>query len=159
MRQEIRAGVIDWVEQRSSREKLLLGVALVFAVVWLGFAAIWQPLRHHRADLETRIARYDRGLAALQNPGFSAPDPQNTIIDSRPVPVILTDSAAVFDVVIRRLEADGTGARLVLEEATFEQIILWLEALERDYSLHVTELEMTRRPGPGVVSTTLALER
>ena len=65
----------------------------------------------------------------------------------------------MFQLVIRRLEDEQNGARVVLGEATFEQVILWLELLERDHGLRVIELEMTREPAPGVVSTTLVLER
>ena len=157
--QKIRISVTDWLAERTGRERLLLGIALAFTLAWLGVVAVWQPLRQHRADLENRIARYDSGLAALENPAFATPDPENTTNDSRPVPIILTESAAVFKLVIRRLEAEGTGARVVLEEASFEQVILWLDALERDHGLRVSQIEMTRKPAPGVVSTTLALER
>lgn len=157
--QKILVWLTDWAALHSGRERLLLGVAAGFILVWLGVVAVWQPLRQHRADLEARIARYDRGLAAIEIPTFAAPDLQDGITDSRPVTLILTDSAAVFNLVIRRLEAAGNGAQIVLEEATFEQIILWLEAMKRDDGLRVTSLEMTRRPAPGVVSTTLALER
>lgn len=155
----LRASVQDWVMLRTPRERLLLGVALAFAVTWLGIAAIWQPLRHYRANLEVTITRYESGLVALQNPLFSTQGPQTPTADSPPVPVILTDTADIFQLVIRRLEAEGTGARVVLEEATFEQVIFWLEALERDHGLRVSDLEMTRRPAPGIVSVNLALER
>lgn len=154
-----RASLQGWIEQRSGREKVLLGAGLALAVAWLIIAAVWQPLRSHRANLQVEISRLDRGLAALQNPGFNLPDANPPAIDSRPVPVVITDTAAVFQLVIRRLEAEGTGARVVLEEATFQQVILWLEALERDHDLRVRDLEMTRRPGPGMVGVTLALER
>lgn len=156
---KIHVSVFNWISERSGRERILLGAGLAAVLVWIGVAAIWQPLLLHRTDLEARIARYAKGLAAVENPTFVAPDLQNTAIDSRPVPLILTDSAAMFNLVIRRLEAAGTGAQVVLEEATFEQVILWLEALKRDHGLRVSTLEMTRRPAPGVVSTTLALER
>lgn len=154
-----RASLQDWIGQRTDRERVLLGAGFLFAVMWFGITVVWQPLRLHRANLEATIARYDSGLAALQNPAFSVADPQAPAADSRPVPVIITDTAAVFQLVIRRLEAEGTGARVVLEEATFEQVILWLEALERDHSLRVRDLEMTRRPAPGIVSVSLGLER
>ena len=154
-----RATLQDWTAQRSTREKLLLGLGLVLALLWLGITAVWQPLRLHRANLEVKISRLDRGFAALQDPGFNLPDAKATAADSRPVPVVITDTAAVFQLVIRRLEAEGTGARVVLEEATFQQVILWLEALERDHGLRVRDLEMTRRPAPGIVGVTLALER
>ena len=159
MMQKIRASAADWLGQRSGRERLLLGIALAFGIAWLGLAAVWQPLRQHRAELESRIARYDSGLATLENPAFLPAETEIGSSDSRPVPLILTESAAVFKLVIRRLEADGAGARVVLEEAPFEQIILWLEALEHDHGLRVGDIEMTRKPAPGVVSTTLALQR
>ena len=154
-----RASLQDWTAQRSGREKVLLGAGLALALLWLGITAVWQPLRLHRANLEVKIARLDRGLAALQDPGFNLPDANTPTADSRPVPVVITDTAAVFQLVIRRLEAEGIGARVVLEEATFQQVILWLEALERDHGLRVRDLEMTRRPAPGIVGVTLALER
>ena len=154
-----RALLLDWIGQRTDRERLLLGAGVMLAVLWLGIAVIWHPLQLHRANLEAKIARYDLGIAALQNPAFSATDTQAPAADSRPVPVILTDSAAIFQLVIRRLEAEGNGARVVLEEATFQQVILWLEALERDHGLRVKDLEMTRRPAPGIVSVSFGLER
>ena len=154
-----RTSLQDWTAQRSAREKVLLSAGLALALLWFGIAAVWQPLRFYRANLEVRIARLDRGLAALQNPDFNLPDANTPAVDSRPVPIVITDTAAVFQLVIRRLEAEGTGARVVLEEATFQQVILWLEALERDYGLRVRDLEMIRRPAPGMVGVTLALER
>ena len=157
--QKIRISVTDWIAERSGRERVLLGVAAAFVLVWIGVTTVWQPLRQHRTDLEGRIARYDRGLAAVADPAFAATDLQNETADSRPIPLILTESAAVFNLGIRRLEAAGTGAQVVLEEATFDQVILWIEVLKRDHGLRVSTLEMTRKPAPGVVSTTLSLER
>ncbi|WP_054006544.1 type II secretion system protein GspM [Cypionkella psychrotolerans] len=149
----------DWFEQRTARERLLLGVLSACALLWVGVALIWQPLRQYRTDLVNKIALYDAGLTALENPAFAAGGAAAAIVDNRPVPVILTDSAATAQLVIRRLEAEGGGARVVLEEASFDQVILWLEALKREHGLSVSDLEMTRRPAPGVVTTTFALER
>ena len=149
----------DWFLQRSPRERLLLGLLGICALLWLAVAVIWQPLRQHRAALENKIALYDAGLTALQSPAFDARGGAAVIVDNRPVPVILTESAAVFQLAIRRLESEGAGARVVLEDASFEQVILWLETLRREHGLNVTAMEMARKPAPGVVSTSFALER
>ena len=159
MMDQYRAIAQDWFMQRSPRERLHLGLLASCALVWIAVAVIWQPLRQHRAALENRIALYDAGLTALQNPAFNARTGAAAIIDNRPVPVILTESAAISQLAIRRLESEGAGARVVLEDASFEQVILWLETLKREHGLNVSALEMTRKPAPGVVSTTFALER
>lgn len=159
MMQTARDTVQDWLDQRSERERTLLALAVAAFLLWLGVAAVWQPLLRHKADLETKRHFYATGLVTLEATAVFPGNQPAAESDSRPVPVILTDSAAVFQVVIRRLEADGNGARIVLEEATFEQVILWLEALQRDHGLRVRDLEMTRRPAPGMVSVSLALER
>ena len=159
MMDKYRAIAQDWFLQRSPRERLLLCVLGACALVWIAVSVIWQPLRQHRSALENRIALYDVGLTALQNSAFDARKGTAMIVDNRPVPVILTESAAVFQLAIRRLESEGAGARIVLDDASFEQVILWLEALKREHGLNVTALEMARKPAPGVVSTTFALER
>ena len=159
MMDQYRAIAQDWFMQRSPRERLLLGLLAICALVWIAVAVIWQPLRQHRAALENKIALYDAGLTALQNPAFDVRSGVSAIIDNRPVPLILTESAAVFQLAIRRLESEGAGARVVLEDASFEQLILWLETLKREHGLNVSALEMNRKPAPGVVSTTFAVER
>ncbi len=159
MMKKILALIMDWIAARSVREKVLLGIAVTSALVWVGVVAAWQPLHQRQADLEGRIARYDRGIAALAAITPSTDSFREVTDDSRPIPLILTDLAALFQLTIRRLEDEQNGARVVLGEATFEQVILWMESLERDHGLRVIELEMARKPAPGVVSTTLVLER
>jgi general secretion pathway protein M len=159
MMQLYRSRLAEWIDQRSPRERVLLILGLGLALLWLGVTVIWQPLRQHRADLQAKIALYEAGFAALQSPNFSAQGAASAVLDNRPIPVILTDSAATAQVTIRRLEAEGAGARVVLDDAPFDRVILWLEILNREHGLNVREIEMTRKPAPGVVSTTFALER
>ncbi|MGV8951228.1 MAG: type II secretion system protein GspM [Cypionkella sp.] len=159
MMQLYRSRLAEWLDQRTPRERILLAAALGLGLLGLGVTLIWQPLRQHRADLQAKIALYEAGFAALQNPNFSGQGAASAVLDNRPIPVILTDSAATAQVTIRRLEAEGAGARVVLEDAPFDRVILWLEILNREHGLNVREIEMTRKPAPGVVSTTFALER
>ena len=160
MMTRVQTGLRDWLALRTARERGLLKAAVALGAVWLVVFAVWQPLLAQRAALADRIARHDRGLAALavQGPPGAAVNAAPAT-DARPVPELLTGAAATFQLVIRRLEAEGTGARVVLEEAAFAQVILWLEALERDHGLRVADVEMTRRPAPGMVGVTLSVER
>ena len=144
-----------WLADRTPRERLLFAAMLALAVLWLGFAAVWQPLQLRRATLTDQIARHDRAVAVLQ----AAPVVVQTPQDDRPLNVIITETAAGFQLVIRRLEPDGQRLALVLEEAPFDAVILWLETLHREHGLAVTTLDLTRRPAPGTVNASLTLER
>lgn len=146
-----------WWEARAPRERLLLAFLLIAITLWLAVVAIWQPLQASRARLADQIAHYERSLTVLQ----SQPTAGTSVIapDDRPLNVVITETAAASQLTIRRLEPDGSRIRVVLDEAPFDAIILWLEAIQRDQDLKPSEIELTRRPAPGVVNAILTLER
>ena len=151
------APVLLWWEARAPRERLLLTALLVMLTLWLAMVAVWQPLQSWRDRLGDRIGRYERALTVLQSqPAVAAPV---AVSDNRPLNIVITETAAAFRLTIRRLEPEGARIRVVLDEAPFDAVILWLEAVQRDQALRVTEAEMTRRPAPGVVNAMLTLER
>lgn len=151
------APVLLWWEARAPRERLLLAILLGVLALWLAIVAIWQPLQSARGRLGDQIVRYERALTVLQSqPAVAAPV---AAPDDRPLNVVITETAAAFQLTIRRLEPEGARIRVVLDEAPFDAVILWLEAVQRDHGLRVTQVEMTRRPAPGVVNATLTLER
>ena len=151
------APVLDWWEARAPRERVLLTILLGVVTLWLAIVAVWQPLQSARVRLGDQIVRYERALAVLQSqPAVAAPV---TAPDNRPLNVVITETAAAFQLTIRRLEPEGARVRVVLDEAPFDAVILWLDAVQRDQGLRVTEVEMTRRPAPGVVNAMLTLER
>lgn len=151
------ASARHWFDERTARERVLLLAMAVLALVWVLYAGIWQPLQAREAALLARIDRHERAVAILR----AAPvvQAQTAATDTRPVPVIVTDTAAAFSLTIRRLEPEGDGARVILDEVAFEAVVFWLDRLEQNHGLRVTTIEMTRRPAPGVVTATLTLQR
>lgn len=147
----------QWINERTERERILLLVGLFLAIVWVLYAGLWRPLQTREMILMAQIERHSSAIMMLE----SAPVPQaaTAATDARPVPVIITDTAADFSLTIRRLEPDGEGARVVLDEVGFDNAILWLDQLDRNHGLRVRSIEMARRPAPGVVTATLTLQR
>jgi general secretion pathway protein M len=142
-----------WTD-RSPRERVMLAGLGLLALVWLAVAGIWQPLVAHRASLASQIARYDTAARMLTNPAQTT-----TPTDPRPVPVIITESAATFQLTIRRLQPTGDQVQIVLEDAPFEAVILWIDALATDHALTLQSLDLIRRPAPGMVAATLTVAR
>lgn len=151
------APALAWWHARAPREQLLLGVMGGLVALWLAVTAVWQPLRAARISLDAQISRHDRALLMLQSDPVAAD--RSAPADTRPLNVLITDTTAAFQLTIRRLEPDGPRIRVALDEAPFDAVILWLETVARDQGLRVTQIDLARRPAPGVVNATMTLER
>ena len=143
------------VAGRSRREQRLLGMCLVLVA---GFALVqwgWRPLAAARADLLAAIARHEQALTVLAG----LPDPQTSapVADPRPLSEILTESAADYGLTIHRLETQGDGAEVVLEDVAYDALILWLDGLETGYRVRLLAIDLARRPVAGAVTARLTL--
>ena len=141
-----------WADRTPRERALLLGLG-VSLVAWLGIAGIWQPLQVKREALTAQIARYQTATLMLANPTQVLPS------DTRAIPVIITESAATFQLSIRRLQPAGDQVQVVLEDAPFDDVLLWINAFTTDNGLQLQTLDLVRRPAPGVVAATLTVTR
>ena len=153
----MRAAVATAMDGRTPRERLLIAAVGALLLVWAAFAMVWQPLLAHRATLEADILRTDQLLARVRRlPPSSGTAP---VTDDRPLSVIATTTAGDIGLEVRRLQPQGDAVQVVVDEAPFDFVLLWIAALERDHGLRLTDLTLTRRPAPGTVAATLTLER
>ncbi|QDA36476.1 type II secretion system protein M [Paracoccus liaowanqingii] len=146
-----------WLSERTPRERWLLGIGAAVLLVWVAVTLIWQPVQSRRHAASQQIALYDRALVALQM--GSVPAAPAGPVDARALNAIVTEAASGFDLTIRRLEPEGERIRVTVDDAAFQTLVLWLEAMARDSALRATELDLSRRPAPGVVNATMVLER
>ncbi len=147
-----------WWLQRTPRERVLvIGMAAVAALYLVMVAAV-DPLLAARREAQASIESSEAAMARLAAlpAGATAPAAQPS---SQPAAAILTETATDFGLSIRRIEPEGDGARLTIEDADFSSILRWIDALETEHGLHVMAIEMDRRPEPGVVSANLTVQR
>lgn len=142
-----------WAD-RTPRERAMLWGLGAGVLLWLVVVAVWQPLQAQRANLTAQTARYQTAAQMLANPVQVAVGS-----DPRPVAVIVADSAATFGLIIRRLQPTGDQVQVVLEDAPFEAVLLWIEAVTTDHALQLQSVDLIRRPAPGVVAATLMVAR
>lgn len=140
----------------SLRERLLVGALGMILVAYLAVTQGLQPLLAARAAAQADIARHEAALARIE----AAPEPGAApALSDGPVSAVLTETAPEFGLAIRRIEPEGGGARLTLEDVEFAAVLLWLEELERAHGVRTVSVEMDRRPEPGVVTARLGLAR
>lgn len=146
----------DLFTNRTPREKLMPAALAGLGLLWLVITQVWQPLQALHQQITARIPRIERALTEVQ----ANPVPLSTpTADPRTTSVILTDAAAAFGLTISRLQPQGAEVLVTLEDAPFDTVLLWTQALIRDDALRLTQLTLTRRPAPGMVATTLTVER
>ena len=144
-----------WLAQRSPRERLLLAVAGAALVLYGGIVGVARPILAVRSASAARIAQSDAGLARLA----AAPAATPQVQDDSPATTVLTDTAPEFGLDIRLLAAEGAGVRVELADAVFDDVLRWIDALQRNYALRPVSVEMDRRADPGVVGARLVLAR
>ncbi len=122
---------------------------------YLLFVGAARPLHAARGEALATIARHEAALARLA----ALPEGNAPVASGEPVTAIVTASAPGYDLTIRRIEAEGEGARLEIEDAGFPELVLWIEELERAHALRLITIEIERRPEPGLVGARLTLGR
>jgi len=145
-----------WIGNRGRREQMVLALALVVALIWAAAQLIWQPLHLDRMRLVAAIARHEQALQLLARlPAATAA----AASDPRPVAALVTETVPDYGLAINRLDGSADRAEVVMNEAAWDGLILWLDAVETDLGLSLTAIDLTRRPGPGMVAARLTLER
>lgn len=146
-----------WWSARSGRERLLLAALAVAALTYLVTVGVARPLLTANAAARESIARSESALARL------AAVPDGAVVaapaSDQPATAVITATATDYGMSIRRIEPEGDGARVTIDDAGFEEVLRWIQALEDDHGLHLAAIEMDRRPEPGIVSATMTLQR
>lgn len=158
-----------WFMSLQTRERIFVMAAVVFIVLAIGWVGVWNPLdANHKAAAE-RVAAWERSLAALrpmrgQIQATASGAPATTNQDQSLV-VIVDNSLrqrGLYNSLQRSLPTPaGNGIRVEFESAAFDDLILWLGDLHRQYGLQVENGSFTMASGniPGRVNSSVTLER
>lgn len=153
-------------EALEARERYFLLGAIFVVALTLVYLLVIEPLAQYHDRLESRIetqreeVSWMRGaVQVLRERG----GPARANVQSGGSLLALTDSSARSAGLakpLKRIQQDGTDAvRVRLEAASFDQVILWLDDLERRYGVIATEMSVDRAEGVGLVNASLTLTR
>lgn len=151
----LRSGMARWIDARTLRERWLLGMLAGIAALALYTTLVWRPMAAVRVAALAEIESNDRIVARLRVAG---PDVARIAAARMGTPsTLITESAAKAGLTIQRIEPHGTTIAVSLDAASFDVLVRWLAAIERDAGLRVTDIKLERRPDPGIVSAQLTL--
>jgi general secretion pathway protein M len=160
--------VREWFESLQERERLFVaaaGAVLVLAVFYLG---VWMPLDRGQESAARGVETWRSALADLRamrgdlpaaGTASGAPAGLNQSL------VVIVDntlrSRNLYSSLQRSSPTPGNGIRLEFESVAFDDLVLWLGDLARDYGLQVQSgsFSASARDAAGRVNATLILER
>lgn len=138
---------------RSSREKSMLLVAMVFLFSAGYYVLIWQPLseriEHQKTMLYQLVAMNSRLNSTA--PDIIAARKPSTITHAQ-FSRVINDSALTHSVVIKRIAERRENIQLWIEPVVFNDLLNWLNILKEKYALRVTRIVVSAGEKNGVVN-------
>ncbi len=148
-------------QPREVRALRILFVVVLMAVIWQG---VVMPSQRAKNEAVERLltARSDlnwmREHAAAAK-RLSASNATVTSAAGAPLLTRVSDTANTFSLVIASAQpVAGDGLQVTLESASFTAMLLWLEQLEKEYGVVVTQLSCAKTSASGKVSATVTLQ-
>jgi general secretion pathway protein M len=141
----------------------MLRVLGLFFLALLLIFAIVLPLHHFNADAvadyraqRDTLAWMESNRQAVSKAGATpsaARQPGDSVL------TIANQSARTLGLSFKRYEPNGErGVNLWLEQVPFDQVVRWLELLERDYGVTAVDFSASRRDEAGMVDVRLNLQ-
>ncbi len=159
----------NWFATLNERERISVSIAAVFvlfAVIWFG---VWEPLDSGHKRVKDSVENWRQSLAELRPlkgqirnaaPNQPAPGGQNQSL------VVIVDNSLRQRGLYGSLQRSqptpaGNGIRVEFERAAFDDLMLWLGDLHRQYGLTVEagSFSTSSTDTPGRVNSSVTLER
>jgi general secretion pathway protein M len=156
----------QWWLERNPRERLILACGAAAAVLIVLITVIWLPLQRGTTELRGAVAEKTRVLADLRRAqalgasaaiGSAPPEAAQSLIG------LIASTGQSHELVFTRTAPDTTAGadaiRVSFESAKFEDLVAWLQMLERDYGVTVDSFSVNGAQNPGLVTGQTFLRR
>jgi len=156
----------EWFENLQPRERLILVVGVVVSVLVLLYAGVWYPLQRDLQRLERSVAEQNQNVTWLRTAAQEVRQLRSSTtrrqVSSAPLLTLVEQSArqAGLGATLSRVEPQGNSqARVWLEAAPFDAMVVWLGQLRASQGITVESVVLDPQKDRGVVNARLVLER
>jgi general secretion pathway protein M len=140
----------------------------VFVLITLFYVMVWEPLHIGLRDQQAQIKSQTETLAWMQQTAREVKALQSTggavkIRDvNKPVTLVIEQSLAVAGLKqsVKKIESSGSdGARVTLDDASFNQVLIWLNTLATYNNIQVISANIERSEKDGRADVRLSFQR
>jgi len=158
----------QWYNSLPSKEQWMVSGTGILIIITLFYLVIWEPL-HVNLETEQQKQNSQKEIlfwmqqAATEVKSLRSSGRRNTVRDkNKPTSLIIeqTINNAGLKSSVTKIESSGkNGARVTLNEASFNQIMVWLNTLETHNAIQVVSANIERASKPGRANARLTFER
>ena len=157
----------EWFDTLESREKILIVFASIFVIITSTYMLILSPMIKERDSLNVSIKDWENLIIEINH--LKQLDAQSQLtINNQNKPeqslVVIVDISLreynLYQSLQRSLPNGNDNIRVELQEASFNDLILWIEKLDSVYNLKVVSANFSQSSNGeyGFVNTSLTLE-
>lgn len=143
-------------QQFDAREQRLLKALAAVVILAVLYFLIWQPSYHARLNAEQRLQGQQQQLAWVQQnvaryKALSAHTNEQSSAGTASLTQRLNQAAEANDISLARIQPQGDGVVISVDEANFQRVLAFVAQLEQQYQLQITTLDVARLDSPGQV--------
>lgn len=151
----MQQAVARWRNFNEREQRLLTALGGVLGLAVLYFL-VWQPSVNAVTQAQQKLAGQQQQLHWVQQSlaKYQALSQQAQTEDSATTQSStqrLNAAASALELSIARMQPQQDGVLITIDQASFNQVIDFIAALQREYGLHVTIADMARLDEPGQV--------
>ncbi len=158
----------QWFNSLPQKERWMVSGTALLIVVTLFYLIVWEPL-HDGLKTEQQKQQVQKEIlfwmqqAATEVKTLRAAGNRGVVRDrNKPITLVIEQSInnAGLKSSVRKIESSGNnGARVTLNEASFNQILVWLNTLATHNGIQVVSANIERGSKPGRTNVRLSFER
>lgn len=158
----------QWFYSLPSKEQMMVSGTGIVIIITLFYLIIWEPL-HLGFQEEKQKQQSQKEIllwmqqAASEVKSLRASGSQTTIrSNNKPITLVIeqTIKNAGLKPSVKKIESSGNkGARVSLNDASFNQILVWLDTLSKHNGIQVVSANIERSDKPGRANARLTFER
>jgi len=146
-------------ETAAPREQLAVKILGGFLLAMILIFMVLLPLHRYNSNAIADYRGQQETLAWMQsNRGAIGQAAAKPRAPSDSLLSLATKAARAAGVGIKRYEPSGDGLNVWLEQVPFNQVVQWLEALQRDYGIVPSDLTASKRDAAGMVDVRVTLQ-
>ena len=159
----------DWFDNLDARERRILIIGAVVLLLAMMYLLAWEPFVKKSAALEKSNQENEVLLAWMEQSAEEAKALQAKLKASGPAGsskgqsllgiIDKTAKSGNLGKSVKRVQPDSQSkARVWLENANFNDVIKWLESLQRKQGIHIVTSVIEKQDEAGMVNVRLVLE-